>query len=58
LCFDSNSWTYQGKIRLCFSGINHGPNMGEDVIYSGTVAAAMEGVLMDIPSVCIFNGCF
>jgi len=25
------------------SGINHGPNMGEDVLYSGTVAAAMEG---------------
>ena len=26
-----------------FSGVNHGPNMGEDVLYSGTVAAAMEG---------------
>lgn len=32
------------------SGINHGPNMGEDVIYSGTVAAAMEGTMFDIPS--------
>ena len=27
-----------------FSGINHGPNMGEDVLYSGTVSAAMEAV--------------
>jgi len=34
-----------------FSGINHGPNMGEDVLYSGTVAAAMEGLAAGIPSV-------
>ena len=36
-----------------FSGVNHGPNMGEDVLYSGTVAAAMEGVTLGIPSVAI-----
>ena len=35
---------------LVVSGINHGPNMGADTIYSGTVAAAMEGYLLDIPS--------
>jgi 5'-nucleotidase len=35
---------------LVMSGINHGPNMGEDVIYSGTVAAAMEGTMFGIPS--------
>ncbi|MEM8830215.1 MAG: 5'/3'-nucleotidase SurE [Cyanobacteria bacterium P01_G01_bin.19] len=34
-----------------FSGINHGPNLGTDVLYSGTVSAAMEGVLEGIPSV-------
>ena len=33
------------------SGINHGQNMGEDVLYSGTVAAAMEGLSLGIPSV-------
>jgi 5'-nucleotidase len=33
------------------SGINHGPNMGEDVQYSGTVAAAMEGCVQGLPSV-------
>jgi 5'-nucleotidase len=33
------------------SGINHGPNLGTDVLYSGTVSAAMEGVLEGIPSV-------
>jgi 5'-nucleotidase len=33
------------------SGINHGHNMGEDVLYSGTVAAAMEGLALGIPSV-------
>ncbi|HWA57092.1 MAG TPA: 5'/3'-nucleotidase SurE [Gemmatimonadales bacterium] len=36
-----------------FSGVNHGPNMGEDVLYSGTVAAAMEGVSLGVPSVAI-----
>ncbi len=34
-----------------FSGINHGPNMGEDVLYSGTVAAAMEGLSLGIPGI-------
>jgi 5'-nucleotidase len=37
--------------ELCLSGINHGPNMGEDVLYSGTVAAAMEATVLGIPSV-------
>jgi 5'-nucleotidase len=32
------------------SGVNHGQNMGEDVLYSGTVAAAMEGLALGIPS--------
>jgi 5'-nucleotidase len=31
------------------SGVNHGQNMGEDVLYSGTVAAAMEGVMLGHP---------
>ena len=35
------------------SGVNHGSNMGEDVLYSGTVAAAMEGLMLGIPSVAI-----
>jgi 5'-nucleotidase len=35
------------------SGINHGQNMGEDVLYSGTVAAAMEGLALGVPSVAI-----
>src|SRR3982750_1830000 len=33
------------------SGINHGHNMGEDVLYSGTVAAAMEGLALGIPAI-------
>ena len=41
---------------LVISGINHGPNMGDDTIYSGTVAAAMEGYLLDIPSFAISMG--
>lgn len=35
------------------SGINHGANLGTDVLYSGTVSAAMEGTLENIPSIAI-----
>ena len=35
------------------SGINHGQNMGEDVLYSGTVSAAMEGLAFGIPSIAV-----
>ena len=35
------------------SGINHGPNLGTDVLYSGTVSAAMEGAIEGIPSLAI-----
>jgi len=38
---------------IVVSGINHGGNLGEDVSYSGTVSAAMEGTLLGIPSVAI-----
>jgi 5'-nucleotidase len=41
------------KPDFVFSGVNHGPNMGEDVLYSGTVAAAMEGVTLGVPGVAI-----
>ncbi len=36
---------------LVISGINHGPNMGEDVFYSGTVAAAIEGAMQGAPAI-------
>ncbi|MEB3357833.1 MAG: 5'/3'-nucleotidase SurE [Synechococcales bacterium] len=36
---------------LVLSGINHGPNLGTDVLYSGTVSAAMEGVIENIPGI-------
>ncbi len=38
---------------LVLSGVNRGSNLGEDVTYSGTVAAAMEGTLLDIPSIAL-----
>ncbi len=41
------------KPDLIVSGINHGPNMGNDVFYSGTVAAASEGAFLEIPSIAI-----
>ncbi len=36
---------------LVISGINHGPNLADDVIYSGTVAAAMEGCMLGFPAI-------
>ena len=41
------------KPDLVISGINFGPNLGTDVFYSGTVAAAMEGVLLGIPAIAV-----
>jgi 5'-nucleotidase len=41
------------KPDLVVSGINHGPNLGDDVTYSGTVAAAMEANLMGIPAIAV-----
>ncbi|MDA0190226.1 MAG: 5'/3'-nucleotidase SurE [Proteobacteria bacterium] len=38
---------------MVVSGINHGANMGDDTIYSGTVAAATEGYLLGVPSLAV-----
>ncbi len=38
---------------LVASGINHGSNLGDDVTYSGTVSAAMEGTLLGVPSMAV-----
>src|SRR5450830_2168406 len=42
-----------GLPDMVISGINAGANMGDDTIYSGTVAAAMEGFLLGIPSIAV-----
>jgi 5'-nucleotidase len=41
------------KPTLCLSGINRGGNLGEDVIYSGTVAAAMEATMLGVPAIAL-----
>ena len=38
---------------LVLSGVNRGGNLGEDVTYSGTIAAAMEGTLLGVPSIAL-----
>ena len=38
---------------LVVSGVNHGANLGDDVIYSGTVAAAMEGRFLGLPAIAV-----
>ena len=39
------------KPDIVISGINHGPNLGADILYSGTVSCAMEGAMMGYPSI-------
>jgi 5'-nucleotidase len=41
---------------LVVAGINHGPNLGDDVIYSGTVAAATEGRFLGLPAIAVSIG--
>jgi 5'-nucleotidase len=41
------------KAQLVVSGINHGTNLGDDITYSGTVAAAFEGVLLGLPAIAV-----
>ena len=38
---------------LVVAGVNHGTNLGDDVTYSGTVSAAMEGTLLGVPSIAV-----
>jgi 5'-nucleotidase len=38
---------------MIVSGINKGPNLGDDIIYSGTVSAAIEGTLLGIPAIAV-----
>jgi 5'-nucleotidase len=45
-------------IDLVISGINHGPNLGTDILYSGTAAGARQGALMSIPSVALSVGTY
>jgi 5'-nucleotidase len=39
--------------QLVISGINHGANLGDDITYSGTVAAALEGVVLGLPAIAV-----
>ena len=41
------------KPDIIISGINHGPNLGSDILYSGTVSCAMEGAMMGYPSIAV-----
>ncbi len=41
------------KPDYVISGINHGPNLGTDIFYSGTVSCAMEGAMLGIPSIAV-----
>lgn len=40
-------------VELVVSGVNHGANLGDDITYSGTVAAALEGVVLGLPAIAV-----
>lgn len=44
---------FKGKIDMVVSGINKGGNLAEDITYSGTVSASMEGLLLGVPSIAV-----
>lgn len=48
-----NSIMVNNRPDIILSGVNRGANLGEDVTYSGTVAAAMEGTLLGVPSIAL-----
>lgn len=50
LAFDA---LLQPRPDIVVSGINHGPNMGTDVLYSGTVSAAIEGMIYGVPAIAV-----
>jgi 5'/3'-nucleotidase len=41
------------EAELIVSGMNHGANLGDDITYSGTVAAALEGVVLGLPAIAV-----
>ncbi|MDP2710168.1 MAG: 5'/3'-nucleotidase SurE [Solirubrobacteraceae bacterium] len=41
------------RAELIVSGINHGANLGDDITYSGTVAAALEGIVLGLPAIAV-----
>ena len=43
----------ESQPELIVSGINHGSNLGDDITYSGTVAAALEGMVLGIPAIAV-----
>ncbi len=49
-------WLLPGPVDLVLSGVNRGANLGEDVTYSGTVAAAMEATLLGVPAIALSQG--
>ena len=46
------------KVDMVISGVNHGPNLGTDILFSGTAAGARQGALMGVPSVAISLGAY
>lgn len=46
-----------GRVDLVLSGVNRGSNLGDDVTYSGTIAAAMEATLLGVPAIALSQAC-
>ena len=49
----ASAWSRTSAADLVVAGINHGANLGDDITYSGTVAAALEGVVLGLPAIAV-----
>jgi 5'-nucleotidase len=56
-CVFLGSTELRSRPQLVLSGINHGPNLADDVYYSGTVAGAVEAALLGIPALAVSLAC-
>jgi 5'-nucleotidase len=52
------SYVLKSGVDLVVSGINHGPNLGTDILYSGTVAAALDAVLMGYSALAVSSNSY
>ena len=52
-CASRRSGLIEAPPELIVSGINHGANLGDDITYSGTVAAALEGIVLGVPAIAV-----
>ncbi len=57
LPYKARGTNHKAHVDLVLSGVNRSSNVGDDVTYSGTIAAAMEGTMLGVPSIALSQAC-